>query len=198
MPLWDPNNVLSAEAPAMVALAGLLSKCTGFQRLMSRYWLANQTPLTEAAALSQAIVGPFDESNDPSGRGQRITLEQLVELGGFAQLLPADDEAHVAIEDDAAASCPDEGGTFEIWFRRPVSEAELAEGGKRDVYLFALDCISGIEYQLLELSFSENEPRIKSIRRTEGPMFAHVDEEGAEGMFLTAMLLVEWGFADEG
>jgi hypothetical protein len=184
--LWQADNAISAEAPALVATAALLAASAGFQRLV------------EAGpydAPQRVVVGPWDSVADQEGR--QITLEELTELGGFAQIYPGDDESHVAIEDDAAASCPVEGGTFEVLLRRPVRQGELAEGGLRDVYLWALDCISAIELDLVAMSWERGTVRVRSVRRVSGPAFEARDEVSAQGNYVEAMLLVEWGHASE-
>lgn len=187
MPLYDRDNALSAEAPAIEDLAELVASCPGFQRLVEA-----DTP---EAALERILVGPWDDQVDQEGT--HITADELAEWIGLAQLLPDADESHAAAEDEAAASCPRQGGTFELELRRMVRPEELADGGRRDVYLFALDCISAIEVKLLDLSWTENAVRIREARRTEGPMFVDVDEETAQGIAIYATIAIAWGHLEE-
>lgn len=186
MALWDPNNALSVEAPALVAVADLLSQCTGCQRLVEKF--------TPGETLAELIIGPWDEDIDQEAA--QITERDLAFRHAVVQLLPSGDEPHTVSEDDAAASCPDEGGVFEIWIRRQVRDEELSDGGRRDVYLFVLDCVSAIERQLVELGWTSGTLRIRSVRRLAGPEFEERDEVTAQGAYIEAVLAVEWGHGE--
>lgn len=187
MPLYDPDNALSAEAPALEALGVLLANTAGFRRLVEVG--------DEFEAAEKVLVGPWDAEQDQDD--QTLAEEFLEQLFAFAQLMPAEDESHTDEEDDAAASCPVEGGTFEIDLRRQVRPEELAGGGRRDVYLYVLDCVSSIERELVELSWEWGEPRVRGVRRTEGPVFVALDEEGAQGVAVFATLSVAWGHLEQ-
>ena len=56
MPLYDPDNALSAEAPALEALGVLLANTAGFRRLVEVG--------DEFEAAEKVLVGPWDAEQD--------------------------------------------------------------------------------------------------------------------------------------
>lgn len=187
--LFDENTLLSAEVEAMLAIAARLSECEGFHRL------------TQSKSVYEArrrvIVGPFESTpelqGDADGDG-RIGIDDLALMNAYAQILPSVDEAHVTQEPDAVASCPDEGGTIELKLYRQIREVEQNTGGLQDAYLFVLDCVGGIQFELHQRSHKEGQPRINSIRRPHGPTFNSVSSESAQGVHSDTILAIEWGF----
>jgi hypothetical protein len=184
--LFDPNDAKSTEAIALWQLAERLSECEQYIEL-------SEMPDAETA-FEKIIIGPFQDRME----SEEYTPDELASDFFYCAIAPQEDEAHEAARPETLTECPNEGGRIEIYFRRHVREGELKEGsdGRRDVYLFFLDRIGAIKHQLFERAQVIGAPRIVRIRRVLGPKFADIASEVAQGCYIWASIVVEWGDLD--
>jgi hypothetical protein len=190
--LFDPNDAKSTEAKNLWYLAEALAACPQFLELNE---LDLDDPDSEDAAFEKITIGPFkDRAED-----ETYTPEELASDFLFCAISPPDDDSHEALKPETLTECPNEGGRFEIYIRRHVRTGEIQEGddGKRDVYLFFLDRLAAIQHQLHEQANANSAPRILSVRRVMGPHFADLAQEVAQGCYIWASLMVEWGDLDQ-
>lgn len=182
---WDLGQALSTEAPALFNLADRLSECEGFRRLNDES--------TAEVARTKVVIGPADDPWE-GGLDGKATIDDLENILLRANVHPAFDGSHDATEPDSSASCPDEGGTFEITIRRQIRRVELTtELGQQGPYLAFLDCVSEIVHALQQKSNDGEPPRLRQVRVAAAPGFADFSTESAQGVYMGCTLEADWG-----
>lgn len=189
MPLFEIASARGKEAAGLFHLRSLLAADAVFQELAEA--------ASSAEAMTKVQVGP---NPDPLDDPEQYSIEELENSFFFCTIAPPDDDGHEVTQGDSLTECPLEGGVIEVYLRRQVRRLEIEEGGRDDVYLFFLDCISALEHRIYEAAVSSATETInlKRGRRQLGPYFASYAEEAGQGVYIWAIVHFEWGDLDQG
>lgn len=190
MPLFDPNNAKSLEAPTLYRLAQRLAECESWQEL------AGATGDAVAALGKVKICQQTEAWDSPGGP---ISIDQLQFMLAQADIAPAQEEEHEARRavGDPEGKCPRQRGSIEIRIIRWVLPWELADYGEEDLYLWFCDRVAGITSELHLRADATGLPLLRSVRRQGRPLWNSPDQTEAQGLHLWAELVVSWGSPDE-
>ncbi len=185
MPLFNSTDIKSKEVAALFSLADLMSRCGEFIELSGT--------ADAAEAYKKISVGPVKEPFD----SEEYSIDELAELFFVCQIASSDEEGMEAARPITdAGSCAAVGGTIEVYLRRYVRQSEINDSGANNIFLFFKDRVSAIQVEMMELSMAENDIRIGSVVRTQGPHCAGVPEAVGQGEYIWATLDVTWGELD--
>lgn len=187
MPLFDPDNAVSAEASALWHLADLIAECTYAQEL------AEETGGTDAenkaATLLKIIVGPHEGPWDTD----RFDEDELAERFMSFQVWSPLEGGKTVVRSDGSFDRADEGGDFMLAIRRYARGEEMQD--KQDLYLFFLDRVAALEQEMMTLAETRECPRLQSVARQQGPAFGARDKAKSQGEYLFATHSITWGDA---
>lgn len=182
---YDPKNPRSAEAPALIHMADLLSKCEYWQELCEQ----SGAFMARAKIKTGVQFGPDD--------GDSFSMDELQTDFCMAHLIWPIEGGRVLAQDDGGPS-PLEGGDIHMTIRRHVRESEVdnlkTEGGLDIAFL---DVISALEQEIMAKAEVQECPRLLGIEREGGPAFNSLDEESAQGNYLWVKHIITWGDAIE-
>lgn len=181
MPLYDNSTATGNEAKTLVALEDLIAECAAAHELAEA---TGTDAEKKAKVLTKITVGPQDTSWDADDFTEDQKAVQFVE---FQLFTPMEDAKTVIVEGWDVSSV----GVFGLIVRRYVRKSEAEN--KRDVYLYFLDCISKLENQIGSWLATRNCPRIKDLRRVQGPSFPSIEHEQAQGCHIFAVYMMNWG-----
>ncbi len=181
MALFELASAQSGELVAANQLADRLSESVAFQQLAEK---ANS--ITARAKITVGIAA------DPLLEDE-LTPTELANQHVFAQVYSDYEDAYAAGLDSATQGNPREGGLFRVYLRRQVREAE----SRADAYLFFWDRVAAIPRQVVAaaeaLNSLTNRNRFRQAQRLLGPEFGTRGGEGAQGLYLHALLKFTWG-----
>lgn len=138
----------------------------------------------KARTLSKVTIGPQWLAWDADDISEDQLATQWCE---FQVFVPSEDGKSIVVEGWDVNGF----GTFGLIIRRYVRDSEIND--KRDVYLFFLDCLSRLETDLGQWMREHDRPRLKGLNRMQGPGFATLAEEAAQGGYIFATYMIPWG-----
>jgi hypothetical protein len=186
MLLWDPDNAMGLEAPALSDLADRLSECSAVQ-------LLNRAAGDAAAAREKITVcAETDPWDDPDGK---FTVRQLEEMKFSADIAPAFEGMLEALRKvgDPEGRCPDMSGSAAIYLRAQFDEHDIVDNGRDGCMLWFLDLSAAVLEQLHLRVDSVGRPTITGARRVGRPLWNEDDSQTAQGHMIFAFLEVDWG-----
>lgn len=181
MALFDPENVIGHEATALVALAARISESVGAQAIAEATGTEEER---QAATLAKVTVGPQQVSWDGDDSTEDEIATQFCEFQIYA---PLEDSKSIIVDGWDCNGV----GTFGLIIRRYVRKSEAIN--KKDVYLAFLDWISRLETDLGTWMLTTDRPRLKGLNRSQGPAFAQLVQEVAQGCYIHASYMIPWG-----
>jgi len=181
VPLYDNSAATGNEAKTLVALEDLIAECSAAHSLAEA---TGTDAEKKAKVLTKTVIGPQDVAWDADDFTEDEMATKFVE---FQLFVPMEDSKSVIVEGWNVSSV----GDFGMIIRRYVRQSEA--GDKRDVYLFFLDKISTLENEIGAWLATRNCPRIKNLRRIQGPSFPSKPEESSQGEYIFAVYSLNWG-----
>lgn len=188
MPLFDPENIRSAEVGALWHLVDMLAECDAVQALAEAS--------DAAGARERFVVGPHAGPWDADEFTEEELESRFIE---FQVYLPTE-AGRTVVKSASSFDRADEAGDIGLIVRRLVRKSELAAfneaagvDGRQDAYLFFADCISAMEQEAMTKAELRECPRLQGFNRQQGPSFGEKRSESAQGVYLFTHHMISWG-----
>jgi hypothetical protein len=194
VPLFDPDNIRSAEVGALWHLVDLLTECEAVRDLAEA---TGSTPEElKASARERFIIGPHAGPWDADDFTESELEVRFIE---FQVYLPTEG-GRTVVRSDGSFDRADEAGEIGLITRRLVRKSELASfneaagvDGRQDAYLFFADCVSAMEQEAMTKAELRECPRLQGFNRQQGPSFGEKRSESAQGVYLFTHHTISWG-----
>lgn len=183
--MFDPDNVVSAEAGALWHLADLLAECSSAQALAEK--TGGTDAENKAETRLKVIVGP----HAGPWNGESMTKTEMETRFIEFQVTPPTEEGKSAIRSDGSFDRADESGEFMLSIRRYARDVEMND--QSDLYLWFLDQIGRLEQELLVRAENRECPRLNSITRVQGPAFPTKKKKSSQGEYIFTTHMITWG-----